>query len=357
MQRRVAAGYFAFFLVLAASGFTVITLAHPPQVDAPGPRVSSGSTLDVGGETYHVRNVSVQQVGGGHGGTEPAYFGRIEWTVENADYTGTLSNNSTVDGLLLEWPDMAGRYSATLTEGDTVRYQGNRTTVVVYESNVTLRAGENASSSFAVGETLRYRANETTVAAISGDTVTLRWANSYRVRIRNVSDPDRFTFRQEYNVTALLRTDPAVENETVTRADERRYVVYEANGSTALLEDYLPDSERQVFAEGDTFGYKANRTTVANVTSKTVTLTWTAPRSHSVSLAQDSTVSVGGQTFTAYYLDDDTVLLASDFQAYQTDLRRIAFYNERINGLWGVVDLGLLAAILVVAAAYMPVRG
>lgn len=352
MQRRAAAVYFAFFLVLAAGGFTVISFAQPPEVDAPGRTVSSGDSFDLDGQTYGVENVSVQETEGG-----PAYFGRIVWTEADTEFTAELANNTTVDGLSVDWPDMAGRYSATLTQGDTVRYGGNDTTVQVYESNLTLRAGPNTSSSFGVGDELVYRGNQTTVEALSGDTATLRWADDYRVLIRNVTDPDEFTFRQEYNVSALLTADPAVENETVTRADGQTYVVYVANGSTAPLDAYLPQSARRTFAEGDGLGYQGNETTVANVTNQTVTLSWTADRQRSTSLGQDTNVTLGDQRFTAYYTGDDTVLLASDYGAYQNDLARIDYYNERITGLWGVVDLGLIAAILVLAAAYMPVRG
>lgn len=357
MQRRAGAVYFALFLVLSASGFTVITLAQPPTVDAPGRTVSSGTSFDLGGETYRVQNVSVQQVGDGHGGTQPTYFGRIVWTQENAEFTTELSNNTTVSGLSVEWSDMEGRSSATLSEGNTIQYQGNATTVEVGANNVTLRAGPNTSTTVSVGGTLAYQGHQATLTGTSGSTATLEWADDYRVLIPNTSDPGEFTFRQEYNVSAMLHEDPAVENETVTRADGNRYVVYTANGSTAPLDEYLPAAERQTFAEGDSLTYEGNRTTVANVTNTTVTLSWSADRNRSVALAQDSNVTLGDRTFTAYYTSDDSVLLASDYQAYRNDLERINYYNERINGLWGVVDLGLAAALVVLAAAYLPVRG
>lgn len=357
MQRRAAAAYFALFLVLAAGGFAVISVAQPPQVDAPGRTVGSGATFQEGGQTYRVQNVSVQQVGDGHGGTQPAYFGRIAWTEEDARFTASVENNTTVDGLSVQWSGIEGRFSATLTEGDTVRYQGNQTTVEVNENNVTLRAGPNTSTTVSVGGTLAYQGHQATLAGTSGDTANLEWADDYRVLTPNATDPDEFTFRQEFNVSAILRSDPAVENETVTRADGNRYVVYESNGSTAPLDDYLPDPERRTFAEGDSLTYEGNQSTVANVTNTSVTLSWTADRQRSVALGQDTNVTLGNTTYTAYYTSQDRVLLANDYGAYQNDLSRIEYYNERITGLWGVVDLGLLAAIVLLAAAYMPVRG
>lgn len=289
MQRRTAAIYFAFFVIMSASAYSVIALAHPPEVDAPGRTLSSGDTFTIDGQQYTAEGIEVQtQSGGGHGGGGgKTYKGKIVWTVEDHQYTATLANNSTVSGAAFARP-----------------------------SNGT-----------------------------------------YRVLIANVSDPTEFTLREQFNVTAILRADPAVENETVTRADGREYVVYEANGSTQLLSEYLPAPETYDYREGATVQYRGNQTTVANVTREAATLTWTAPKQHSVELAQDSNVTLSNETYTVYYKDSSTVLLTQAFDAYRHDLQQLDYYHERIAGLWGVVELAAIAAILVVAMAYMPVRG
>lgn len=67
MQRRVAAIYLVFFIVMGASAYSVIAVAEQPAVDIPGQEYENGSTFTAGGTEYTVQ-VSVEESEGGEGG-------------------------------------------------------------------------------------------------------------------------------------------------------------------------------------------------------------------------------------------------------------------------------------------------
>lgn len=147
-------------------------------------------------------------------------------------------------------------------------------------------------------------------------------------------------------------------NETYTSEGER-YVQYRANDSLRALEEYLPDPRTESFAEGDTYPYQNNSTTVDAVTNTTVTLDWTATRNNTVSLSEGGNVTLGegsGTTYVAHFPDSDTLVLSQDFAGYQASLDAQSYYGERINGLWGVTLLSSMAAALLIALAYLPSR-
>ena len=50
------------------------------------------------------------------------------------------------------------------------------------------------------------------------------------------------------------------------------------------------------------------------------------------------------------------VQLTQNFQAYKADQDRIDYFEERKRGLWGVTILSYLSAIVLLGAAYMPVK-
>lgn len=290
MQRRVATVYFVFFVVMAASAYAVIAVAEQPAVDIQGETYAANESLTIDGTTYTVSKATLESSsgGGGHGGGGGggSYSGTIKWTNSSFRYTATLANNSTVS----------------------------------------------------------YR------------------DGTYRVLIPNKSDPSSFTLRQEFNVSQRLRNDSAVENQTYTAEDGSKFVRYK-NGSTQPLKEYLPAPNSRQVSEGDTLDYQGNTTTVATVTAEEATLAWTSEKQQSVTFGEGENISLSGTQYLAHFEghgDNVRVILARTSQAYDAysaDLARRDYFQERMSGLWGVVLLSSLVAILIASLAFLPKKG
>jgi hypothetical protein len=282
MQRRVAAIYFVFFLVLGASAYSVIALAEEPAVDVSGDTYQANDVFTLNGQEYTVGALSSEEVEAGHGGgITTEYSGTITWTNESFHYSEVLANNSTV----------------------------------AYNDG------------------------------------------TYRVLIPNESDPGQFTLHQEYNVSQVLAQDSAVENQTVTRADGQQYVVYN-NGTTTPLSAYLPEPATETHREGDTVQYNGTATTVGNVSAAEVPLEWQGEKQQSVDLSQETNITLGQETYLVHFDEAaNSVTLTQDFSGFHADIARQVYYKERIDGLWGVVILSGIAAVIIVMLAYLPVRG
>jgi len=368
MQRRAAAAYVVFFVVLGASAFSVMALAEHPHVDIDGDAYSQGDTFTVGDREYTVSELGTEESGGGGhgGGGSTSYVGTLTWTEENARYTATLKNNSTVPARLVQWEGQTARYTATLSDGDTVRYQSNATTVEINaSSNFTLVRG-NESATFEEGDEFPYRANTTTVENIGESEVRLVWGTYHLPTPEspngtNGTDPATFHFVERPNVTAILVTDPAVYNDTVT-VDGTESVVYRSNNSTVPLDSYLPELEEKRFDENESFtyrpeGFNDTEVTVYNVTTTGVVIEWTAPREHEVELAEGANVTLNDREYVVHFESENEVLLSQDRAGYQQDVREQSYFTERMNGLKGILILSGSAAVLLLGMAYLPRRG
>lgn len=182
----------------------------------------------------------------------------------------------------------------------------------------------------------------------------------YRVSIPNETDPSSFGLVEEANVSAILANDPAVENETGTQGDET-YVFYQ-NGSRVLLSEYLPPAETVELAVGDEFEYQAENATarVDAISGSEVAVSWAAPGEETIELSEGSNVTLNGQTHFAHFPGDGVVqILPTDeyYGEYNQQLQEISSWETRQNGVWGMVLLSVLGAILLLAMAYLPVKG
>ncbi|WP_255151466.1 hypothetical protein [Halorarius halobius] len=287
MQRRVAAIYFVFFLVMGASAYSVIALADAPAVEVSGETYSDGDTFTVGDRQYLVQVGTEQSSGGGGhggGGGGTTYVGNLTYTNSSYQFSATLGNNSTV----------------------------------------------------------QYRDAE------------------YRVLVENESNA--FTLREEFNVSGILMNDSAVYN-TTTRVNGEPHVTYRENNTNVPLDEYLPEPATERFSEGDSMQYQGNETTVASVTASEATLTWTGERDETVELSEGTNVTLSGTQYFAHFSghgDGAQVTIAPTqeaYPAYTAQLNRVDYFDERMNGLWGVVILAGIAALLVVSMALMPVKG
>ena len=257
-------------------------------------------------------------------------------TLENPDYSAAAGDQLTIDSRTYT----VGKIQPGTNEGNDLR---------------------SAQLNW-VNQSARYTAtleNNSTVAP-----TTVQWQGqqaaatneSYRLLVGNASDPSSFTFRQEFNVSRRLAEDPAVEDQTVTRSDGRRYVVYTENGSTRPLDEYLPSPETRQFSEGGQLQYRNNSTTIANVSAESVVLEWTAPRNNTLSLEEGGTTTFGGTQYVAHFPDNRTLALTSDLEAYNSETGAVDTYHERMNGFWGIIIISAVAAMLLFAVAYLPSR-
>ena len=263
MQRRWAAVCIAFFLVMAGSAYSVMTLAEQPTADVEGDTYENGSSFQQGGTTYSV-------------------------SVSNG--SGQLTYNETVE----------------------------------------------MEETFANNTAIDYR------------------NGSYNVSIEAGNESDSFTLVAELDVAGILGNDSAVENSTFTRDDGTEVVVYR-NGTTRPLEEYL-DRDRETFSEGDRMTHDNETKTVANVTSEEVVLTWETETEQSVALEEGETFTADDTEYVATFPDDETVVLSTDLEGYDSYEQSVEYHQERTSGLLYVVVFSLGSSFLLAALAFLPHR-
>ena len=289
MQRRAAAVYAVFFLVVGAASYSLIATAESPTIafENPEHRLQQGDTFSVGNQQYTVSNLEVSEPsggGGGHGGGGGGgvtYSAEVAWTVEDSEYREAWENDSEIT------------------------YQNDSYTVVIPDTN----------------------------------------------------DPNDFVLRENINRSGILANDPQADNETVTR-DGEEYVVVTENGTSRLVaaDEYFPEPNERQFEEGQQIPHDDNTATIESVTNQSAELVWTAPREQTRSMSQESNVTLSGTTFLAYFPNDNTVVLTTDFQSYNRQTSEISQFHEQKNGLWGISIASGMVMILLIGMAYLPSR-
>lgn len=421
MQRRAAAAYAGLFILIAVGAYVMVGVAQEPAVTVENPDHSLGEneSFEVGDRVY-----TVDDINGSVDAIERNTT--LDWTNESERRTVTIANNSEFPAINATWPGQTARVTSTLANGSTVRYNGtphtvqaengsftlrvqnvsfavddtvgyngNQTNVTAANDgnvtltwndtgNVTLSEGSTVSYngsgytlqvgtgaftltsdetvSFEVGDDISYRGHRTTVTTANETSVTLAWGGTYNVTTRTTSK-DTVSFRESFNVSLVLQTDPTVENETVS-FNGTTNVVY-ANGTVQPLVEYLPDPEIKNFSVGDSFGYDTpgddfvyDEVTVKEIDADGVILSWRAdvPHEESVNHGANVTLGPGGQTFVAHFPDNDTLKLTSDVESYRSQLALQDSFKSRTDGLWGVAIMSGLAGLFLIAASYLPSR-
>ena len=140
MQRRAAAIYVAFFLVVGAASFSLIATASAPQLSFENPdhSLSQNDSFTLDGQEYTVSGISAEMEGGGgggHGGGGQAQLvrsGTLEYTNESARYTVEWANGSTVAYDGREWTALTNNGSGSVTLEETL----DRTAILENDSDV-----------------------------------------------------------------------------------------------------------------------------------------------------------------------------------------------------------------------------
>jgi hypothetical protein len=223
MQRRAAAAYLAFFLVIAAGAYGFIATAEAPAVTISGDNVQEiqeGDTVTAGDRVYTVASVTAEMEGGGEGSAgEIAYEIAFEWTNASARYTTTWTSNATADwnnqtyrvitengtdDVEVRWEPTAA-YSPSWTNGtqfvDGDRDQPGRQDVPL---NQFIRNSTNESIGYAnisEGDTIDYRGNETTVETVTNTSVRLAWTAPRTNEITSVNNQNVTLNGEPYVVT------------------------------------------------------------------------------------------------------------------------------------------------------------
>lgn len=186
MQRRAAAAYAVFLLVIALGAYAVIGVASPPTVaiEDADHTVADGGTFTVDGRTY---TASINPE------TERA---TISWTVQDVVYTASWEEEDTVafqgTNYTVAIPDGQDPQVVELTEvrplpEDLETTEVNDTEYVVLEAENGGRElvpvdryldethGPAETRTLRQGQTYDLRGNRTTLTAVENDSATLEW--------------------------------------------------------------------------------------------------------------------------------------------------------------------------------------
>lgn len=184
---------------------------------------------------------------------------------------------------------------------------------------------------------------------------------------------------------SAIHEEELQNNSTVTLSGEEYRILTpnrSAPATASLRAVRRPNGTADPFSmrldEGDSISYRNNSTTVRNVSKGSVLLQWRAPRTKTVQLGETnaikttlvrgglprrmqfpaggSNVTLNGETFTVHYATNSSVQLSKDTESYQRQLRDIRRRTERIAGLWGVVILSALTAMLLLGLSYLPTK-
>lgn len=248
MQRRAAAIYVAFFIVLGTASYSLIATASAPTVtfENPDHSLSEGDRITVDDRQYTVSSITAEMSGGGGhggGGAEVTRSGEITWTNDSARYTQTWEHNATVtyqgeeyrvvvegdDPSMFRLQEEINR-TAILQEDDSV----NDETVTVDGTQYVVRGSgddrtlipaseyfpEPSSTEYGEGDTVDYRGNATTVSSVTSDGATLAW-------------------------TGERTNTVAVDNRANVTLNGQTYFAYFPDNSTLVLENDYGVYERQ----------------------------------------------------------------------------------------------------------------
>lgn len=201
MQRRAVAVFVALFLAVAGVAGALTATAESPEIALENPEIDAaqGDTIEAGGETFTVADISETEEGGGHGGAATTVVtGTLEreYTAETSE---TWANGSTVTvddrqwrveisgddaseftlvevldrQAILQADDAAENETVTLEDGEYVAVtdeNGDRTLVPVDEY---FPAPEERTH--ATGETLEYDGQTVTVDDVTTGGAVLVW--------------------------------------------------------------------------------------------------------------------------------------------------------------------------------------
>jgi hypothetical protein len=263
MQRRAAAAYFVFFLVVSVAAYAYIGVAESqrPVVELDETaELENDSSFTMDGTTYTASDIHLSTGGGGHGGGGGGEMvATLSWTNESAQQTATLEAGSTTtyqnDSYQVFTDNESQRLglqeeqnvTQLLREDDAVENSlatQNGTDYVVYRENDTLRPvdewlPEPQTYEFSVGDSYEHQTGEgtqqTTIASVSEDGATLEWTAPRDEEVElsegtnvTLGGQDHFAHFPDHHTVQLINSDQyAAYQQTL---DEQDYFHERTNG-------------------------------------------------------------------------------------------------------------------------------
>ncbi|MBP1922529.1 hypothetical protein J2751_001539 [Halorubrum alkaliphilum] len=236
-----------------------------------------------------------------------------------------------------------------LSEGDSFTVEGDEYTLTAITVEEDDELGE-----IITGQIERERTAEQSETWANGSIVEVD-DREWNVRI---DDADSFALVEEQDFEALLAEDPNADNETVDRDGEEFVVVTDEDGDTRLVspDEYFPAPEERSYDVGDELAYNDVTVTVDSVTSDEVTVVWMGPETLTIGVEQESMVTIGDTEFMAHFPDASTLTLSTDIDSYDAQIAQIEQFDQYGDGLWRVVIISVLSAMVLVGMAFMPSR-
>jgi hypothetical protein len=136
-----------------------------------------------------------------------------------------------------------------------------------------------------------------------------------------------------------------------------------AYGFLGVISQPPVDLDGPTHGSGDEFSAGGVTYTVSSIGDGEGELTYTngtSGETETVGIDEGENVTLGGSTYFAHFPSGDGVqVLPTDeyWSAYQGELAVQDTYGERRAGIWAIVIMSFLAGIVLLSAAYMPVRG
>lgn len=185
MQRRAAAMYVIFFVLIAVGSFAVVNVAEAPDpaMDQSDHQLTVDDSVTIDGTTYNLTRIDV-------------FSATFEWTQPEAEQTGTITNESTIESDGVEYlleidagdePDgvtlieQYPEHDLETVEIDGVTYvvieENNDTRIVPEEEYLADEHGPRERLELTVGDSLVWDdANASvTIDDISSASVTVSW--------------------------------------------------------------------------------------------------------------------------------------------------------------------------------------
>lgn len=136
-----------------------------------------------------------------------------------------------------------------------------------------------------------------------------------------------------------------------------------AYGFLGIMSQPPIELDGPTYSEGDEFDAGGVTYTVNSTGDGEGELTWfngTAGETETIDVDDGENVTLGGSQYFAHFPEDGGVhVLPTDqyWDAYQNGLDVQDQYEERRAGIWAILFMSFLAAIILLSSAYMPVRG
>lgn len=146
MQRRAAAVYVAFFLLIATASYALIATAHEPTLE-PGDldqkrELQANQTFTVNGDRYTVANITASTSGGGGGGGHGGGGGSASVQRKAQIAPANSPNNTT---------EVSDKGNITLSNQTFFATFPNNNTLVLSQDFQSLEESEQAATHFKEG--------------------------------------------------------------------------------------------------------------------------------------------------------------------------------------------------------------